>query len=304
VSRFALRGSIVPLPTPFSAGAIHWDAFLRLAERALAGGSHGIAVGGSTGEPWSLSLAERQELIRQAVAAAGKAPVLAGTGCWTLEETVALTRKAQELGATAALVWIPPGSKANPSGLYSYFSRLAEAVGGFPLLLYNVPGRTGAAFSPELVQRLAESHANIVGIKHSSEDLGALSRFVAIRDGEFAVFCGLEALTLPMMTLGAVGTVAATANWLPREVAELCEVALQGNWERARSLHFALREANEAIFWDTNPVPLKTVLGWMGVCQAEWRPPLGPTTPEIAARLATMARRYGLLDHEKSALLG
>ena len=155
--------------------------------------------------------------------------------------------------------------------------------------------------APKTVGRLRRDFPNIVGLKHSSKDLEYLSHLFLEAGRDFLVFCGLESLTLPMMSLGAVGTIAATANWLPKEVALLCEKALAGDYQGARELHFHLLEANEAIFWDTNPIPLKTVLSWMGLLEKEWRPPLGPTTPEVEERLRRMAERYGLLPKEKEA---
>lgn len=146
--------------------------------------------------------------------------------------------------------------------------------------------------------RLRRDFPNIVGLKHSSKDLEYLSQLFQEVGQDFLVFCGLESLTLPMMSLGAVGTIAATANWLPKEVARLTELALAGDFQGARELHYYLLEANEAIFWDTNPIPLKTVLSWMGLLEKEWRLPLGPTTPEVEERLRAMARRYRLIGEE------
>lgn len=291
-----LKGSIVPLVTPFKNGALDEEALRRLVRRQVQSGSHAVSVGGSTGEPMSLSLEERKRLIQIAVEEAGKTPVLAGTGTGNLQDTLELTRFAQEAGAWGALVVVPPAVRPNQEGIYRYFALLAEGVPGFPLVLYNIPGRTGVEIRPETAWRLRRDYPQVVGLKHSSPDLEYVSRLISLVDEGFAVYCGLEALTFPMMALGAVGTIAATANWLPREVAELTELALAGRFLEARRLHYHLLPANEAVFWDTNPIPLKTVLSWMGLIQKEWRPPLGPTTPEVEARLRAMAERYGLLE--------
>jgi len=293
------RGSIPPLITPFRRGQIDEAALRRLVDRAIQGGSHGISVGGTTGEPGTQTLEERKRVIRLAVeAAAGRVPVLAGTGSLRLEETLELTRYAREVGAAGAMVIVPYYVKPNQEGLYRYFAEVARAVPDFPLVLYNIPGRSGVEIAPKTVARLRRDFPNIIGLKHSSKDLEYLSHLLEEAGRDFLVFCGLESLTLPMMSLGAVGTIAATANWLPKEVALLCERALAGDYRGAREMHFYLLEANEAVFWDTNPIPLKTVLSWMGLCEKEWRLPLAPTTPEVEERLRRMAERYGLLGGE------
>lgn len=266
-------------------------------ERAIQGGSHGISVGGTTGEPGTQTLEERKRVMEVALEqAAGRVPVIPGTGALRLEETLELTRFAKEAGAQGAMVIVPYYLKPNQEGLYRYFAEVAKAVPDFPILLYNIPGRAGVEIAPKTVARLRRDFPHIVGLKHSSKDLEYLSHLFQEVGQDFLVFCGLESLTLPMMSLGAVGTIAATANWLPQEVAKLTELALAGDYAGARELHYHLLEANEAIFWDTNPIPLKTVLSWMGLLEKEWRLPLGPTTPEVEERLRAMARRYRLLE--------
>jgi len=293
------RGSIPPLITPFRRGQIDEAALRWLVDRVIQGGSHGLSVGGTTGEPGTQTLEERKRVIRVAVEqAAGRVPVLAGTGSLRLEETLELTRYAKEVGAAGAMVIVPYYVKPNQEGLYRYFAEVARAVPDFPLILYNIPGRSGVEIAPRTVARLRRDFPNIIGLKHSSKDLEYVSHLLEEAGRDFLVFCGLESLTLPMMALGAVGTIAATANWLPKEVALLCERALAGDYQGAREMHFYLLEANEAIFWDTNPIPLKTVLSWMGLCEKEWRLPLAPTTPEVEERLRRMAERYGLLGGE------
>jgi 4-hydroxy-tetrahydrodipicolinate synthase len=256
-------------------------------------------VGGTTGEPGTQTLEERKRVIEIALEqAAGRVPVIPGTGALRLEETLELTRFAREAGAQGAMVIVPYYVKPNQEGLYRYFAEVAQAVPDFPILIYNIPGRAGVEIAPRTVARLRRDFPNIVGLKHSSKDLEYLSQLFQEVGQDFLVFCGLESLTLPMMSLGAVGTIAATANWLPKEVARLTELALAGDFQGARELHYYLLEANEAIFWDTNPIPLKTVLSWMGLLEKEWRLPLGPTTPEVEERLRAMARRYRLIGEE------
>lgn len=292
----ALLGSITPLVTPFRNGQIDHAALERLLERQIAAGSHGVSVGGTTGEPGTLSVEERKDLIAFAMQVVnGRVPLLAGTGTLRLDETLEITRFAANLGVAGALVITPYYIKPNQAGLVDFFGKVAAEVEELPVVLYNIPGRSGVEIKIDTVARLREAHANVVGLKHSSKDVEYVSDLLRAVGRDFKVFCGLEALTFPMMAVGGVGTIAATANWLPRGTARLCQLTLQGQYKEALDVHYRLLEANDAIFWDTNPIPLKTVLSWMGLCEKEWREPLGPTTPAIEERLRGMAQKYGLL---------
>jgi 4-hydroxy-tetrahydrodipicolinate synthase len=294
------KGSVVPLVTPFKNGQIDEAALERLIERQLEAGSHGLSVGGTTGEPGTLSVEERKYLIELAVKLIrGRAPLLAGTGTLRLDETLEITTFAWKVGAQGALVITPYYIKPNQDGLYRFFGQIAEAVPDFPVMLYNIPGRSGVEIKVDTVARLRQDFKNIIGLKHSSKDVEYVSELLRKVGRDFAVFCGLEALTFPMMAVGAVGTIAATANWLPKETAQMCQLTLEGKYKQALELHYYGLEANDAIFWDTNPIPLKTVLSWMGLIEKEWREPLGPTTPEIENRLRKMAESYGLIGERK-----
>ncbi|MCL6526112.1 MAG: 2,4-dihydroxyhept-2-ene-1,7-dioic acid aldolase [Thermaceae bacterium] len=291
------KGSVVPLITPFKNGQIDEAALEKLIERQLEAGSHALSVGGTTGEPGTLSVEERKYLIERAMRLIrGRVPLLAGTGTLRLDETLEITRFAQQVGAQGALVITPYYLKPNQEGLYRFFGAVAAAVPEFPIVLYNIPGRTGVEIQVETVVRLRRAFKNIVGLKHSSKDVEYVSELLRQVGRDFQVFCGLEALTFPMMCVGAVGTIAATANWLPKETAQMCQLLLEGRHREALELHYYGLEANSAVFWDTNPIPLKTVLAWMGLCEKEWREPLGPSTPEVEARLRKMAESYGLIE--------
>jgi 4-hydroxy-tetrahydrodipicolinate synthase len=243
-----------------------------------------------------LSLEERKYLIELAVRLArGRVKVMAGTGTLRLDETLELTQFARRVGAAEALVITPYYIKPNQEGLYRFFGQVAASVPDMPIVLYNIPGRSGVEIKVPTVARLRREFRNITGLKHSSKDVEYVSELLRTVGRDFRLFCGLEALTFPMMAVGAVGTIAATANWLPKETAQMCELLLQGRYAEALELHYYGLEANDAVFWDTNPIPLKTVLSWMGLIEKEWREPLGPTTPEIEARLRKMAQGYGLL---------
>lgn len=298
-----LEGSITPIVTPFKNGKMDESALSRLIERQIEAGSHGVSVGGTTGEPAALSTDERERLITHTVnVVAGRVPVLVGTGSVNLDETLRLTAFAQEAGADAALVIVPYYVKPNQQGLFDFFARVAETVPDLPLVLYNIPGRAAVSLEPTTLARLSSDYSNVIGVKHSVKDLDAISWTLKLCGRDFKVFCGLESLTYPMLALGGHGMVAATANWLPREMAQMYDHAKAGDFEQARELHYRLLEANEAIFWDTNPIPLKTVLAWMGLIEKEWRLPLGPTTTENEERLTRMAESYGLLKETERSV--
>jgi len=288
------EGSVVPLVTPFKNGEIDEQAFARLVERQVRSGSHGLSVGGTTGEPAGLTLEERKRLIRLTVElSAGRLPVLAGTGSANLEETLELTRFAREAGADGALVIAPYYTKPNQDGLFRYFARVAEAVPEFPLVVYNIPGRTCVPVAVETLARLRDRYPWVIGVKHSLRDLDVVSQTIRVLGKDFRVFCGLESLTFPMLALGARGMIAATANLLPSEVARLYEAVKTGRYAEARELHYRLFELNEAIFWETNPVPLKYLMARAGLLRPEWRSPLGPPSPGVAERLDRLAAAWG-----------
>jgi 4-hydroxy-tetrahydrodipicolinate synthase len=291
-----LEGSIVPLVTPFKDGAIDEAAFERLVEFQIGSGSHGISVGGTTGEPAGCSIEERKHVIDRAVElAAGRIPVLAGTGSVNLDETLEITRHAHGAGADGALVITPYYVKPNQEGLYNFFGAVAREVPDLPVVVYNIPGRSGVPVKVGTLARLRRDFANVVGVKHSVKDLDEVSWTLKECGRDFKVFCGLESLTYPMLALGGHGMVAATGNLMPREMAEMYDAVKDGDLARALDLHYALLEVNDSIFWDTNPIPLKTVMSMMGLIEKEWRPPLGPASPEVEERLRGMAERHGLL---------
>jgi 4-hydroxy-tetrahydrodipicolinate synthase len=292
-----LEGSIVPIVTPFKNGKIDDSALQRLIERQIAAGSHGVSVGGTTGEPAALSLEEREQVIELAVKfTGGRVPVLAGSGSVNLDETLRLTKFAQEVGASAGLLIAPYYVKPNQEGLYCFFGTVAEAMPGFPLVLYNIPGRAAVSIEVRTLARLAKDYGNIVGVKHSVKDLDIVSWTLKECGPDFKVFCGYESLTVPMLLLGGHGMIAATGNILPKEVAKQYDLVKAGKIGEAVELHYHLLEINDAIFWDTNPIPLKTVLSMMGLIEKAWRPPLGPGSAELEVRLKEMAGRYGLLQ--------
>jgi 4-hydroxy-tetrahydrodipicolinate synthase len=290
-----LRGSIVPMITPFTAGGQVDDGALRdLIDRAIEAGSHGISVTGTTGEPSALTLEEREHVMEVAAKAAdGRLPFVPGTGTNNLEETVRLTRAAEGLGADAALVIVPYYSRPSQEGLYRYFAAVAD-TSGIPILIYNIPGRTAVNMEPATMARLRRDHPGIVGVKESNTDFEHVSKVLYECGRDFLVFSGIELLCYPMLAIGGAGHVSATANVLPAEVARLYDLVAEGKWDDALDLHYHLLPLNEALFLETNPGPLKWVLGRLRIAPPHLRPPLAEPGPETQRRLEEALSRYGL----------
>jgi 4-hydroxy-tetrahydrodipicolinate synthase len=291
-----LRGSYPPVITPFKDGQVDFDTFRGLLERQVQYGSHGVVIAGTTGEPSSLTLDERCELIRVAVQTVGKRiPVVAGTGSQSLAETVEITKKADQYGADAVLVVTPYYIKPPQRGLVQYFVSVAQQT-HLPFLIYHIPGRASVSLQTSTVAQIVEQAPNVVGIKHASTDLEFVTDLLMRLGTEFRIFCGLESLSLPMMSIGAAGTMNAVGNLDPARVAELCEAVAANRLEAARKLHFDLLALNEAIFLDTNPIPLKYMMSRIGLLEhPELRLPLSPATKDQREKLDGVLSASGLL---------
>lgn len=291
-----LRGSIVPLITPFRHGALDEQALAGLIEWQVASGSHGISVAGTTGEPSALTLEERRRVIELAVqTAGGRVPILAGTGSENHQETLQLSEFAARAGADAVLVVAPYYIRPSQDGLFQHFKSVAEQA-GLPVILYNIPGRAAINLEIDTVRRLRDACSNIVGIKEANSDFGHITRLLGALGREFLVYSGIELLCFPVLAIGGAGHVSATGNVLPDQVAELYDLTAAGKWSEAQDLHYWLMPMNEALFFETNPVPAKTALGWMGKIDPEVRLPLAHMSPANAERLRLVMRGYGLVD--------
>jgi len=291
-----LKGSIVPLVTPFNEkDEFDEPAFRKIVDWQIESGSHGISVEGTTGEPSALSLEEREKIFKVSVSAVhGRVPVVAGTGTNNLTETLRLTKSAEKSGVDVALVIVPYYNRPSQEGLYDYFSRVARST-ELPVIVYNIPGRTATNMEPSTLRRLKERWSNIVGVKESNRDFDQVSKVLSECGREFIVYSGIESLCFPMLAVGGSGHISATANLLPKEMADLYNLVRDGHWEKARDLHFELLEINEALFWETNPVPLKAALGLMGKISPRLRPPLVSLSEEKTKKLTDVMGRYGLL---------
>lgn len=292
-----LRGSYTPLVTPFINGKVDLKRFAALVERQVCEGSHGILVTGTTSEPSSLTAQERCESVRVAVeTVAGRIPVVAATGSQSYAETVQLTGLAEKAGADALLVVTPYYIRPPQQGLVEYFVAIGRQT-DLPLMIYHIPGRAAVSVTGPTVARIAEQLPNLVGMKHAFNDLELITELLLHLGPDFRIFCGLEALSLPMLAIGAAGLMNAVGNLAPRRVAELCNRVAKGDLEEARRLHFELFELNQAIFLDTNPIPLKYMMTRMGLLETpEVRLPLIPLDGERGKILDDVLRRAGLLE--------
>ncbi len=279
----SLRGAITATLTPFAPdGSLDTRSLRDLVTWQIAAGSHGVSIGGSTGEPSAQSVAERIEAMRVVAEVTGDTlPFLAGTGSTKLDETLALTQAAVELGADAALVVTPYYAKPTQAGLRAWYGAVASEFPAMPIIVYNVPSRTSVSIDPETVASLRADHDNIVGIKETTRDFEHFSRVLYACGRDFLVWSGIEQLCLPLLALGGVGFVSALSNLAPAAVARLYDLWTSGKPATAAEQHYALIPLADLLFVETNPSPAKWVLAKSGVIGSDYvRPPLVPLTPE------------------------
>jgi 4-hydroxy-tetrahydrodipicolinate synthase len=292
-----LRGSYPPLITPYRNGDVDLAKFAELVERQVREGSHGILATGTTAEPSSLTINERTALVRTAVeVAARRVPVVAATGSQSYAETMEITAAAEKAGADALLVVTPYYIKPSQAGLVEYFCAIGERT-QLPLMIYHIPGRAAVSVTAATVEKIAVRRPNLVGIKHAVNDLELISELLLHLGPDFRIFCGLEALSLPMLAVGAAGLMNAVGNLAPARVAQLYNEVRKGNLAAARELHFELFELNQAIFLDTNPIPLKYMMSRLGLLDSpELRLPLIPLDEPRRKILDDVLCRAGLLQ--------
>ncbi|NOS77449.1 MAG: 4-hydroxy-tetrahydrodipicolinate synthase [Nitrospira sp.] len=268
-------GSHVAIVTPFRKGKVDERALGDLIEWQIAKGTNGIVPCGTTGESATLSHEEHNRVIELTVEVVRRrVPVTAGTGSNSTDEAISLTKHAKEAGADAALLITPYYNKPTQEGLYRHYKAIAEAV-DLPLVLYNIPGRTGVNMLPATIARLAVIE-NIVGVKEGSGVIQQASDIVHTCGDRLAVLAGDDAMTLPMMAVGGQGVITVTANIAPTEMANMVKAFAAGNVEEARRIHFQLSPLFAALFYETNPIPVKEALGMMGKIDPELRLPLCP----------------------------
>ncbi len=278
-----IRGSLVALVTPMHAdGSLDWQALDALLDWHIESGTNGIVAVGTTGESATLAVDEHCEVIGRVIErVAGRIPVIAGTGGNATAEAVELTREAQALGADACLLVTPYYNKPTQEGLYQHYRHIAEAV-SIPQILYNVPGRTGVDMLPETVARLADID-NITGIKEATGDLDRARETIAICKGRMAVYSGDDATATELMLMGGDGTISVTANVVPAQLAEVTRLALAGEAAAAHALDSKLSALNEALFLESNPIPVKWALADLGRIEHGLRLPLTPLAEQFHA---------------------
>jgi len=288
------EGVLTALATPFRDGAPDEPALRRMVERQIAAGIDGLVPCGSTGESATLSHDEHCRVIEVVVeAAAGRVPVVAGTGSNNTAEAIALTQHALEAGADGALLISPYYNKPTQEGIVEHYTAVARAA-RLPLLVYNIPGRTGSNILPATMARLADIDG-IVGVKEASGDLAQISELIARCPDRFAVLSGDDVLTLPMLAIGGRGVIATTSNVAPAEMCELVRAFRAGELERARHVHYRLLPLFDALFCETNPIPLKAALQMLGLIGPEIRLPLTPLSDRHRDRLHVVLKELGLV---------
>jgi len=285
-------GSIVALVTPFRDGEVDYDALAALIEFQIANGTNTILPCGTTGESATLSHEEHDRVVEFVLEkVARRVTVIAGSGSNCTREALRLTRHAKDAGADAALLITPYCNKPTQRGLYLHYEHIAKEV-DIPIIIYNVPGRTGVSIAPETVASLAKI-PNIVAIKEASGSLEQVSQIISRCD--ITVLSGDDSLTFPIMTLGGKGVVSVVANILPGPVSEMVSSFLEKDIEGARTLHYELYQMSKILFIETNPIPVKAALAMMGKIQEEYRLPLCRMGDENRARLEKIMREYELI---------
>ncbi|MDE7271044.1 MAG: 4-hydroxy-tetrahydrodipicolinate synthase [Acetatifactor sp.] len=289
-------GAGVAIVTPMNAdGAVNYEKFGELIEFQIANGTDAIIVCGTTGEASTLTHEEHLETIRYCIdKVAGRIPVVAGTGSNCTETAVYLSTEAEKYGADGLLVVTPYYNKATQNGLYAHFKTIAESV-KIPIILYNVPSRTGCNILPETVVRLCKDVDNILGIKEASGNISQIAHLAAISHGCVDIYSGNDDQIVPIMALGGVGVISVLSNVAPRQTHEICQKFLDGDVEGSRKMQLAALDLCDALFCEVNPIPVKKALNLMGMEAGSLRMPLSEMEEGNAARLEKAMRAYGIL---------
>lgn len=288
-------GSGVALATPFTNDGVDGEALKKLLDFQLEGGTDAVIVCGTTGEAATMSYAERMAVIEAVVRRVdGRVPVIAGSGANCTETAIALSRDAVSAGADGLLVVTPFYNKATQRGLVRHYTAVADAAEK-PVILYNVPSRTGVKCTAETYAALAQ-HPNILGVKEAGGDLALIQKTRELCPEDFYIWSGNDDETAPIMLLGGKGVISVAANVAPDRMHDLTRACLEGDFVSAGRMQLELRALCEALFWEVNPIPVKTALALMGMCEEVFRLPLCEMEPENRERLAAVLQRYGLVS--------
>ncbi len=290
-----LKGIFTALVTPFKDGSLDEKALKNLIEFQLKGGINGVVPCGSTGEAPTLSFEEHERVVELAIKyVKGRVPVIAGTGSNSTQEAIELTEGAKKLGVDFCLLTTPYYNKPTQEGLYQHFKTIAETV-DIPLILYNIPGRTGINMTPETIFRLSKVK-NIVGIKEAAESLTQASDIYRLTKGKFTILSGDDNIFLPMMSVGAVGVISVLSNIMPKEMQSLYRTfMIEKNIKKAMDIHTRLIPLFHGMFIETNPIPIKEAMAYMGMIKKEFRLPLCPLSDANSKFLKGLLGEYGLL---------
>jgi 4-hydroxy-tetrahydrodipicolinate synthase len=287
-------GSMVALVTPFKDGNVDRQSLEKLIEFHIQNGTHGIVPCGTTGESATLSHEEHDAVVKIVINTVNtRVPVIAGTGSNSTAEAVRLTRAAEKSGADGALLISPYYNRPTQEGIYQHYRKVASEV-GIPIIVYNIPGRTGSKIEPETLARMAEIN-NIAGVKEATGSVDQAIDVIRLCGDRLAVYSGEDSLIFSLMALGGKGVISTVANVAPKETAALAEACLKGDWERGRALQLELIPLIRSLFIETNPIPVKTALSLMGKCSGDLRLPLTPMADGNLKKLQQAMAGFGLL---------
>ena len=288
------KGSMIPIVTPFKDGKIDEDGFQNLIEFHIKSGTDAIVPCGTTGESATLTHKEHEQLVDISIKTANnRVPVIAGTGSNSTDEAIKLTTYAQKAGADGALLITPYYNKPTQEGLYQHYKDIAVKT-DIPLILYNVPSRTGVNMLPETVAKLSEI-PSIVGIKEASGSLRQICEIIYLCGEKCSVFSGDDFTNYPILAMGGRGVISVTANIVPDKIAAMWDAFESGDHTKAREIHYQLLSLNNAMFLETNPIPVKTALGLMGKISPEMRLPLSPMSQNNLEKLKKVMAKYKLI---------
>jgi 4-hydroxy-tetrahydrodipicolinate synthase len=288
------KGSIVAIVTPFHNGKVDEKKLRDLIDFQIKNGSSGIVPCGTTGESATLTFDEHEKVIEITIEQVNKrVPVIAGTGSNSTEEAIMLTKQAASAGADASLQVSPYYNRPTQAGLYNHFKAIAQSV-KIPIILYNIAGRTGVNIEPETIAALAKDCKNIVAVKEASGSLDQMSRIKALCPASFQLVSGDDSLTLPVLSIGGIGVISVVANIVPADVANLVSAFEKGNIKKAKALHYKLLPLIKAVFIETNPIPVKTAMGLLGMCEPDLRLPMCSMSANNLDKLKKALRDYGL----------
>lgn len=290
-----IQGSIVAIVTPMlKDGGVDWKGLEKLVEWHIEQGTNSIVAVGTTGEASTLSMEEHTQVIKEIIRVANKRiPIIAGTGANSTREAIELTKAAKDLGADAALLVTPYYNKPTQEGLYQHYKAIAEAV-ELPLILYNVPGRTGVDLSNDTAVRLAEI-SNIVGIKDATGDVPRGKALIETLNGKMAVYSGDDETAWELMLLGADGNISVTANVAPKAMSEVCAVAIAKDEQQAKTLNNKIANLHNILFCESNPIPVKWALHEMGLIDTGIRLPLTPLAEQYREPLRNALKDAGII---------